>query len=262
MKFPQIRLGLVGKPATGKTYSALTFPKPVCFDADNGLTEHAGKDIVVIPFHSNDWICSYKDGKYKAKPPYSDPLRLNAALDWMREEAIKLEADQTLLVDSWSALQSAFDTQIWAIPYITKKGTSDEYAPWQIKLDKSREFCDILTSLRCHVVICMHEQQARDKDGKPIDKIAPYQQGQFALIFGRYFTDLFRCITKSDKQAIDGKDTRVSTQYFWQVKSDTQFEAKTRLHFPKEVVCVEPSFEIFKQYAAPTVDVAETKTTN
>src|SRR5437762_13522862 len=88
MQFPQIRLGLLGEPACGKTYSALTFPNPIVLDFDGGLTAYAGQDISVIPFYDPEWVTNYG---FPRKDKTKQPNRKAALLKFLNEEGIKLE---------------------------------------------------------------------------------------------------------------------------------------------------------------------------
>src|SRR6266446_381603 len=137
-KFSQIRLGLQGHPATGKTYSAMTFPNPFIMDLDNGLTKFAGHDINIIPFYDYDWICNF-DSKYKPSKPGAQPNRRDAILKFLREEALKMTNEQTLILDSWTSLQTFFDQQQELEPKITKTGQIDEYAFWASKIEYSEK---------------------------------------------------------------------------------------------------------------------------
>src|SRR6266576_2890814 len=78
--YPQIRLGIQGPPASGKTTSALTFPNVVVMDLDNGLTKYSGKDIISIPFYDYDWIVKYG---FPPKKPGAQPNRRDAILKFL-----------------------------------------------------------------------------------------------------------------------------------------------------------------------------------
>src|SRR5579872_4038131 len=135
--FPQIRLGLQGPPASGKTWAALTFPNPVVLDFDGSLTAHTGQDIVSIPFHDANFCIEKLGLKIEDRIKYDTQQKVKVinkrdALDkWLLTEGIKLEPNQTLILDSWTAVQSAFDMMTETEPYYTKKGEIDDYAFWQ-----------------------------------------------------------------------------------------------------------------------------------
>lgn len=252
-KFKQIRLGLLGESGTGKTFSALTFPNPVVADFDGNLVGHKGKDIVVLPFHDHEWVLAQPKGK--ATQVNAGPNRRDALLTWMKTEAIKLEAEQTLILDSWSTIQDAFDIQTEIEPAINSEGKVDTFAFWDRKLDFSRDILTACKSLKCHVVVTFHEFKIRDpKTNQLMDKIGPMMQGKFVTKLGLYFTDFFRChavskykIDANKKLVLDevtGKQIVESTTWLWQTKPDSQVNCKTRM-----IDCemfVEPNFTSLK----------------
>ncbi len=241
-EFPQIRLLIQGEPASGKTTSALTFPNPIVIDGDNGLTNFAGKDIIYYPLHDYDWVI-----KYIEKDPTkvgAQPNRRDAILKILREDSLKMTSEQTLICDGWTAFQSAFDFQTDVEPALTKGGKVDDYAFWAKKIEYSEKIMIYLCSLKCHVVVTCHEARVRDPNtGQLLEKSQPLMQGKFYSQMKRWFTDCFRMIVEETKDKT-GKVT--GSEYFWQIKSDNKFDAKTRLNIDE--FKVEPHFKVFEQY--------------
>jgi hypothetical protein len=238
-ELPQIRLGLQGPAASGKTWAATTFPNPVFMDIDNGLTAHRGRDILRVPFYDPTFIRQLCPNSKVTDPPN----RRDAVRFWLRDEGNKLEPDQTLVVDSWTTLQNAFDQQTELEPVRTRQGLVDEFAFWAKKIDYSRDIMELLMGLRCHVVVCFHEISQRDpKTGLLLEKLQPLMQGKFVAQLKVYFTDFFRqhAIGKLDEQKqvreINGKKLTEDTTYMWQIKSDAIFDAKTRMNRPEIVI--------------------------
>lgn len=251
-KDPPIFLGLQGEPGYGKTWSALTFPNPVVLDFDAGLVAHGGKDIIVIPFYDYDFISSLNNGAYLPKFKNRLPNRRDALLWFLETEGFKLTSEQTLILDSWTTIQAAFDTQIEYEPKLTKDNKIDDYHPWQKKIDFSANLFSYLKALKCNVIITFHELKVRDpKTGQLVDKVAPLMQGQFVSRLKLYFPDFYRCIVEDDqvKDPVSGRQKSVKTHYFWQVRSDIQFQAKCSLALPENIWKVEPNYSIFKKYA-------------
>lgn len=249
VKFPQIRLGLQGEAGTGKTTSALTFPNPVVMDIDNGLTAFSGRaDILRIPLYDGAFISSLNDGRFRDKKADGFVNYRDAILWWIHHEAAKLEENQTLIIDSWTALQNWFDTRMGSEPVFSKKGEIDDYAFWEKKIAYSKTILDLTQTLRCHVVVNFHEAKERDKvTGALLDKVQPLMQGKFVTYLKKYFSDFFR------SKVIQTKDPKtgavIDAKYVWQVRSDNQFDAKTRLtKIPSGTIYTDPTFEIFKQY--------------
>jgi len=253
IKAKQIRLGLLGESGTGKTWSALTFPNPCVADFDGNLVGHVGKDVIVLPFHDHDWVINLPKGKATLKDASAN--RRDAFLLWMKTEAIKLESDQTLIIDSWSTLQDAFDIQTELEPVYNAENKVDTFAFWDKKLDFSRDILNACKALKCHVVVTFHEFKVRDpKTNQLIDKIAPMMQGKFVTKLGLYFTDFFRChavpkykVDANKKLVLDettGKQIVESTTWLWQTKPDAQVNCKTRMTDCE--MFIEPNFTSLK----------------
>lgn len=243
----RIMLALQGQSGTGKTYGALTFPNPVVIDIDNNLVAYRDRpDVLRLPFKDNVWLktwFTYDEKKIRF------PIR-DAVLKWLQTEGIKLEADQSLLLDSWSTLQDAFDQQQNLEPFITKSGGVDEFFFWERKVEYSREILGLLSQLKCNVIVSFHEQEQRTGQGELLGKIEPLMQGKFQKKLGLYFTDWFRCVAESKVDAIDKKKV-IGTEYKWQVKSSTEVNLKTRMKV--EDMYVPPHFDSFKQYFPITI---------
>src|SRR6266576_287714 len=240
----QIRLGLCGEPATGKTTSALTFPNVIVADFDGDLTRFSGENIIFIPFYDEEWVCNFG---FKPTKPRATANRRDAFLKFLEEDVLKMSNEQTLLLDSWTALQNAFDLQQDTDPpKVTKEGKTDDYYFWQKKIEYCEKIVVRLKACKCHVVVTFHEDKVRDKNtGQLLDKIAPLMQGKFVAQLKSHFTDFFHMICEEEKNK-DGIVTKCS--YWWQVASNNRVDIKTRLKFPEGTFKIEPHFKIFEQY--------------
>lgn len=251
LSFPQIRLGLQGESGTGKSFSALTFPNPFVVDFDGSLTAHAGRDIPTAPFYDEEWVEKYAGGAYKRQLQHVDAFanRRDALLHFLQKEALKFTKDQTLIIDSWSAVQLAFDNQTSKFPKKTKEGAVDDFAFWADKIEYSEKLCVFFMSVKCHVVVTFHEDPVRNKTtGELMSKIAPLMQGKFVVQLKRFFTDFFRTVVQVEKDPATGQEKKAPT-FLWQVRSDNKFDAKSRLKRDDMPTFVEPHFKIFQQYA-------------
>jgi len=239
---PQIRLGLQGPPGSGKTTAALTFPNCVVADFDNSLTAFPG--IPCIPFWDQEWIkTAYPD--YKPKK-VGEPFRTSdLLLKWMQEEALKMAYGQTLIMDSWSAIQDNFDMTHEGKK--TKEGAIDEFDFWAQKIEYSAKLLGLMCSCKCDIVVIFHDNPVRDKNtGVIIDKIAPLMQGKFALSLTRYFTDFYR-MSNEDKKNEKGEVQ--GTDYFWQVRSNSKFDAKCRIReLDKGIYKVPADYKFFIEH--------------
>lgn len=235
VKSPQLMVGLLGEAATGKTTSAATFPNPHFADFNRGLTQFIGRaNIQHTPFYDDNYCLSVL--KMARHPQAGVVNKRDGFKKWLKDEAIKLTNEQTLVLDSWTDLQNAFDRQTALEPAYTKSGSIDEFDFWARKIDFSRDVMETLKGLACHVVVVFHEQKVRDeKSGELLDKISPLMQGKFVNQLSLYFSDFFRCIalaktTSTGKpNLVDGKELPEAMNYLWQIKPNNMFNAKTRM---------------------------------
>lgn len=235
-KFKQIRLGVQSAPFAGKTTAVLTAPNPVVADFDNKLSEtnalYAGKkmeDIIIVPFYD----AAFCDKIKPREAAIYAPNRRDAFLLWLMKEAPKLQSDQTLIIDSWTMLQEAFDQQQgYEKAYVKsgpKQGSEDPRVFWDKKLEFSEDVCSRLKTLNCHVIITFHEQSDRDAEGNLTGKVKAFMQGQFRDKLKGHFTDWFR------QHAVVNKTTQ-KTEWLWQTIPDNIADCGTHLYNLKPMV--------------------------
>lgn len=239
---PHLFVGLIGESGSGKTYSALTFPNPVVADIDNGLSAQAGKrDALSIPFHDDVFCRNVLKAAYNQKAGVVN--KRDAFKVWIRDEADKLEPEQTLVVDSWTMLQDHFDRQTALEPAYTAKGEINPFEFWARKIDYSRDIMIMLQGLRCNVVVTFHELKQRDEaTGELLDKIAPLMQGKFVARIPSFFDEFYRCLViplknrKGEIIQINGKPLTQDRNFFWQIKQTGEFNAKSRMSRPETFI--------------------------
>ena len=220
LKGGQVRIGLMGYPFTGKTWSALTFPNPVVLNLDNKLGAHSNReDVIVLPF-SDGAFCDMYSKRISAAHP---PNVRNALKKWLQTEGLKLDKEQTLIIDSWTMLQNWFDIQEALEPVYTKEGKLDDFASWANKKQFSRDICEYLKLIRCdYIIVTFHETDERDKKtGKTTGKVRPLMEGSFKDQVSGHFTDWFRQHA-IDKRKVpnDSASEIIVTDYLWQTCSD------------------------------------------
>ncbi len=249
-KITKIRLGIQGEPGSGKTTAALTFPNPVVVNFDDGLHGQLGKDIIEIPFWDHEWVVRY--GFPPSKPDKSGhPNRKGAILKWLKTEGMLLQSDQTLILDSWTSIQDAFDIEQVLFPRITKEtGEVDDRDFWAKKIDFNDELVSYIRGVKCNVVVIFHETHTRDpKTGALLRKIEPLMQGSFTKKLKVHFPNFFRQVSESVKSA-DGK--QIKTEWYWQIKSSDEFEAKCHYVIPDTLLRIKADYnELLKLEAKP-----------
>ena len=118
--------------------------------------------------------------KSLVKPTGPRSNRRDAFKKWLQIEAIKLQPEQTLVVDSWTRLQDAFDEQKELEPVTTKTGEIVVFDFWACKQDYAKEILNTLSDLRCHIVVTFHEVELTDETGKILNgRVIPLMQGKF-----------------------------------------------------------------------------------
>jgi len=202
---PQTRILLQGAPSAGKTHLAATFPNPIFLDFDNKMSAHVGKNIVRVPFYDTDFVAN----KLKcSNGPKRQPNRKDALKYWLADHGPKLAPEQTLIVDSWTKVQDAYDYQHSEVDkFISKKdGEEDGWMFYRIKIKYSTDICNALMAVPCNfvIVICHEHKQYDPKGHRLIDKIKPLQEGAFISKFSSYFTDTWR-LSVYDKLDAEGK---------------------------------------------------------
>lgn len=245
----QIRLGLMGPSGTGKTTSMLMFPNPVVINIDNLLLAHRHRtDVIDLPFWDKDWITNKLGYKYSNNILY--PIR-DAVLWFLRNEAIKLQVDQTLCLDSWTTLQAEFDKQQELEPVRTSTGAINDYGFWDKKIDFSEAVLTALKNLRCHVVVTFHEQDVyAGSSNKVLARVEPLMQGKFVKKIGLFFSDFYQTyVTYNEKKSPDGK-INSETEYWWRTKSTDITGLRSRSNDIPAIV--KPSFDVFKPYLEKT----------
>jgi hypothetical protein len=236
-----IRIGIQGSPGRGKTVAAATFPNPVWLELENVLDSLRETILNIhqvdilnhmrIPVWKEAWVEGYL-GKNLARH-VGCVNRKDAIKKWINEEARKIPAGHTLIVDTWTRLQSYFDEITAKDPkYLyTKDMKEDTYKFWGHKVEWSEEIMNDLMSLQCNVVVLFHEAQEREKEtGRILDKTQPVMQGKFITYLKQYFPNYFRALvveekTADNKQIIDANG-RVKVKYLWQTGSDNQCDTK------------------------------------
>lgn len=223
----QIRLLLLGRPGTGKTYSVcVTFPNVVVANIGNGITPVIRKlvpDLIEVPFWDLDYI-------KKNIPSLSSIQNVKDAFkSWLASEVSKFSSGQTLLIDDLSALQDYFHQQTEKeIPLTKEKQEENKWFEWR---EKGKYFRDIhlyLLRAKCHVVSVAHEREIRDdKTGALLSKVAPFFTGQFCDRMGAYYNEIYHSFTEDVKEEKTNKV--IGVRYLWQVKSDTKYDLKTRM---------------------------------
>lgn len=181
------RIGISGEPGSGKTKFACEFPNIFAVDFDHKLPP----GIPCIEFWKPEVV-----NAIKPSPPGRPPNRRDALVKWLTDNIHKFTAEQTLLLDSWTHVQAAFDEQEIvelkdANLYEQKDGSFKFY---RHKFEFSNTVLTLLKSAKCTVIVTFHERPERDKDGAETGKLRAVQDGSFADVLPGYFTNFYRAV--------------------------------------------------------------------
>ncbi|HTH21272.1 MAG TPA: AAA family ATPase [Nitrososphaeraceae archaeon] len=239
--YTPLRLGIQGWSGTGKTFAACTFPNILVLDWDgklDGVRRHPlfkDKVILSVPFYDSAFCAELADKLKQRKNSPSDAVnRRDPFRYWLKTEGKKLDREQIVFFDSWTAWQRSMDQQIALEPVISEKSNKiDDRAPWAAKLKFSSEVYDDLSSLPCGLIVSFHEFRSQGVKGELIDKVRPLQSGQFQAQIPSIFSNYFRQHAYSGVDSIskigstltaaqytDPKGRTKYTEFVWQTISD------------------------------------------
>ena len=204
-KYTIFRVGLQGRPKTGKTWSALTFPNPFIVDIDNNIPRNHPQfeNLHTAPLWNDEWI--------KNNLPRASGIKHNALIQWLKAEGPKFKENQTIILDSITFLGNYFDAYYQNNPVYSGKGVEDKFAPWRFKIKYFTDLHEIIKGLSCNFVGIIHETNEYDEDGTVIG-IKPLLTGQFGDQIAGHYCEWFRQVVEEDK-------TTGKLSFLWEVKS-------------------------------------------
>ncbi len=204
----QRRVLLMGPPKWGKTWSALTAPNPIVADFDRGLAGYPN-EVYTIPFYDTKWVMNTFKIKWSAE----------SFLKWLQTDALQLDKDQTVIVDSLSTLSDALTVELDAKTPLTRQGEKDSFWFWRAWSQWLCDMCNAFTRLQANVILITHEQEIRDSE---TGKVLGYKwllKGQdFPPRMSQFFTDVIRQTKRTEE--LKGK---VKETFLWQIKPDSLF---------------------------------------
>ena len=144
-KSPKLFVQLYGKPVTGKTTGALTFPNPLVVNFDNNLP--AG--VKQIPMYDDAFV----DGIVKRSNPRYPANRRDALKAVMIDLCREMPEGSTIIVDSMSRVESAYNMQEDIEPKeLTNKGEVDGFKMFRKRLTFYEDLFVLAQAARAHVL--------------------------------------------------------------------------------------------------------------
>lgn len=219
---------LVGRPATGKSYSANTFPNPVFLDFDH----KAPAGAKTFDF----WSAEFCDKYARRANPNHLPNRRDALFAFFRQHVVspnpadRLPYDTTLILDSVTAFDEALHQQIRqeGIP-VGKSGQPDSFFVWRKKLEILDDFFTVVSAWPGDFVCIMHEMPEYDDSGNQTGRVKPLIAGQYADKIASKFNCVFR-------SRIEVDPTTKQPRYLWDVQPTRSFDSTNRLGIVQQTI--------------------------
>ncbi len=236
LKPTALKVLIWGKPGTGKTKIAATFPDPHFVDLDDGMLTVRGQDVNYItitdqPTTDPDFLAMCKElPEIKKGTPYPEQSRFEKAQIAIGNYAATLTDKQTLVIDSLTFYsQSAFDH----IMEVEKpKDNRQVYGAAQKLISAT---LDILKDRPCHVVLLAHVKTNTDEHGN-ITTIVPQTTGNaLAAVLPGHFDEVWRTEVEMDKK---DPSKHVYVMHTAPMKKEN---AKSRLDLPSRIV--DPTYD-------------------
>jgi hypothetical protein len=234
----KLRLLLQGPSGAGKTTVACQFPKPYIIDIDvnlGGTLRFLKDNNLPLPIGFDVLDRNDKGEEVPLKQRY---LRLNDCL-----KAAQMDPNvETIVLDSGTTLTDVLVNEV-----LRQQGRNlvtdfkDGRQFWGFFGNLSKSFLAILTQMRKHIVLIVHEKTMTNTEGAVVYPVKIAWPGQVGQNMGIFFTNVWRCEVQS---VIGGK-------YQWLIRTmpEYRYELKNTLGVP-------PTFEFKWETIQKQLDVA------
>lgn len=219
---------IVGRPATGKSFAANTFPNPVFLDFDH----KAPLGAKTFDF----WNPEFCDAIFKRANPNHLPNRRDALLKFFKDHVVtpvqanRFSYDTTLILDSITAFDEALHQQIRqeGIP-VGKGGQPDGFVVWRKKIEFLDDFFTVVSAWPGDFICIMHEMPEYDDSGSQTGRVKPLISGQYADKIASKFNCVFRSRIDFDPQT-------KKPIYVWDVQPTRAFDSTNRLGITQQTI--------------------------
>lgn len=219
-----LRLLLQGAPGSGKTDLACRFPSPYVIDVDvnlGGVLRRLRRDNLPLPvgFDIID-----KDEKGLAIPMPARFQRLERCLNEIQSNP----KVQTIIIDSGTTLVDVLIAEVCRKQGKTQiSDWKDGRQFWNFFAPFCRQFFGMLTGLRRHIVLVVHESIQKNEAGAVVYPTKIAWPGQVGQNLGAFFTNNWRCENQRE-----GFGPTEKTKYLIRTSPDGRYELKNTLGLP------------------------------
>lgn len=215
---------LLGRPFSGKSTAAATFPNPLFIDFDHKAPAGAN----TLPFWDDDFCDKFKPRANKNLPPN----RRDALISFLEKNLAKIPKEVTLVVDSGTMIEQAFHYQtetVEPVPMSPKTNKPDGFYVWKMKLPYFGGLLGLLKTHPGNVIYIMHEQPERNEEGMETGRIKPLMSGSFVDSIASHFTLVFRA-------RVDVKNPIDGSPYVWDVVPNSVYECNNTLGIREKTI--------------------------
>lgn len=221
-----LRLLLQGRPGSGKTVVACQMPKPVIIDIDRnmgGALRHIRDHKLTMPVGIEFVDRDEKD----------QLIPLNLRYQKLAQIMLQLQGNpecETIVIDSGTTLA---DIMIQEVLRSQGKTAISDFKDgrqfWNFFAIAGRHFMAVLSQIRKHVVLIVHEKVREDEKGNVVYPIEVAWPGQVGDIIGCFFTNVWRCESDTIPQG-----ATTPPKYVFQVRTmpNHQYSLKNTLGVP------------------------------
>lgn len=234
----KLRLLLQGPSGAGKTTVACQFPKPYVIDIDinlGGTLRFLKENNLALPVGYDVLDKDETGAEVQLKQRYQ---RLNKCL----LDAQTNPEVETIILDSGTTLADVLIAEV-----LRQQGKNlitdfkDGRQFWGFFGNLGRGFLALLTQMRKHIVLIVHEKIMTLPDGGVVYPVKVAWPGQVGQNLGIFFTNVWRCEVQS----------QVGGKYQWLIRTmpEYRYELKNTLGLP-------PTFEFKWETIQKQLDVA------
>lgn len=220
----KLRLLLQGSAGSGKSTLAAQFPGAYFIDVDvnlGGTFRYLREHNLKLPLGYDVLDRDEKDQPVDIKQRF---LRLDKCL----REAQLNPAIETIILDSGTTLA---DVLIAEVCRQQGKNAISDWKDgrqfWGFFAPLCRNFLGVLSQMRKHIVLIVHEKREQNTEGQVIYPIKVAWPGQVGQNIGAFFTNVWRCENK-----VEGYAPNEKVKFYLRTTPNGQYELKNTLGVP------------------------------